>query len=69
MWSWCLSAHRTDGEARDIARSIGTLWFRDPGTYTLKCAGIRGYQSIDGTRFAVPAQPATPACAVRLVRE
>jgi hypothetical protein len=68
-WNWRLSAHRIEGEARDIARSIGILWFREPGTYALKCSGIPGYQSIDGTRVEVPAEPGISDFEVRLLRE
>jgi hypothetical protein len=68
-WNWSLSAHRTDGGARDIARSIGTLWFRDPGTYELKSQGIPGYQSIDGTRIEVPDTPGIIDFELPLARE
>ena len=54
-WSWRLSAHRVDGEARDVARSIGILWFREEGTYELRSEGIPGYESIDGIRIDVRA--------------
>jgi hypothetical protein len=53
-WDWRLRAERLDGEARDMARSIGVLWFCETGTYRLFAdGGVPGYASIDGTTFEV----------------
>ena len=54
-WSWQLGARRTDGNARDVGRGIGILYFREEGTYRLTSQGIPGYASIDGTTFDVVA--------------
>jgi hypothetical protein len=53
-WDWRLSVSRVDGEARDVARSIGVLWVREPGSYVLSSQGIPGYESIEGMRIEVP---------------
>ena len=53
-----LGAHRVDGpadrQARDVARSIGVLWFREPGAYELRAEnGIPGHAPLDGFTFEV----------------
>ena len=53
-WDWQLGANQVDGKARDVARSIGKLWFREPGVYELGSAnGVPGYEAIDGFHFEV----------------
>lgn len=52
-WSWRLGARQVDGDARDVSRSIGVLWFREPGLYALRSEGIPGYSEVDGTTFDV----------------
>ncbi|MEM9378450.1 MAG: hypothetical protein AAGB93_00780 [Planctomycetota bacterium] len=54
-WSWRLGARQVDGDERDRSRSIGILWFREPGLYELTSEGIPGYASVDGTTFRVEA--------------
>jgi len=57
-WEWGLGAHRVDGpadrQARDVARSIGVLWFREPGAYELRAEnGIPGHAPLAGFTFEV----------------
>jgi hypothetical protein len=55
-WSWRLRAQHPTESTRDIARSIGVLWFKEPGPYELfSDEGMPGYASIDGTAFEVRA--------------
>lgn len=68
-WEWRLRAVRVDGKARDIARSIGTLWFREEGSYELFSDGIPGFASIDGTRFEVRAGAGLSGVTVPLLRQ
>lgn len=53
-WDWGLRAQGTNGELRDVSRSIDMLWFREPGLYELYAeGGVPGYAPIDGTPFEV----------------
>jgi hypothetical protein len=55
-WDWRLRAEQVDGDGHDVARGIGVLWFREPGTYELFAdGGVPGYEPIDGTPFTVRA--------------
>jgi len=52
-WDWGLRAEGAD-DARDVARSIDMLWFKEPGVYRLFAeGGVAGFASIDGTTFEV----------------
>jgi hypothetical protein len=68
-WQWRLRAVKPDGSARDVARSIGILWFRNEGVYELFSEKMPGYASIDHTPIDVRAGSGIVDVDIRLRRE
>lgn len=70
-WEWRIEARPVSGDTGAVSRSIGILWFREPGTYELD-ATVDGYAPVRSQRFDVrPTEldAELPEVPVRLRRE